>query len=550
MKFTRSMLVAAVATSTALATAPAEAASPVSSLEHRTTTALAGPAEIVRDGITLRHTRTPVPATRVTGKGPTRSDFDGDGRDDIATSGSAGVTVVYSSSPFRDQLSIGTPPGVLDCLCFGGEMVSGDFNGDGYDDLAAAASLEPDVQRLGRLAGAVWVIPGSSTGLRPTAVKHFTQSSAGVPGSSEEGDAFGAGMAAGDITGDGRADLAVSIPGKEIAGKRDAGAVVVLKGSAAGIASTGAQWLSQATKGVPGAPETGDRFGSGLAIGKIDKNRYQELVVGASQEDHNKATDEDLDESLAGSGLVTQFWGTARGVALTKVTTVSGMQVTRAVKQSGTHFWDLGDPAMAIGDTTGDGYGEIVIGSPMTRGSGMVVSLAGRRTGLSAKGAIALDQNSKGVAGANEDSDQFGRSLAVGDVTGDGRADVLTGIPSEGYGNDWEVGAVVLLRGSKKGLTGVGSQTINQATAGVPDSIGRGENFGYAVAIGNLNGSGGLDALIGAPWDMVNGNTTGYSSGSVTRLYGGAKGLGSGSMISGYTLGVGIGTNFGRALPS
>ena len=51
---------------------------------------LPGADAIVRDGITLRHLRTAVTATPVTGKGATRSDFDGDGRDDIAAFSDSG----------------------------------------------------------------------------------------------------------------------------------------------------------------------------------------------------------------------------------------------------------------------------------------------------------------------------------------------------------------------------------------------------------------------------------------------------------------------------
>jgi hypothetical protein len=46
-------------------------------------------------------------------------------------------------------------------------------------------------------------------------------------------------------------------------------------------------------------------------------------------------------------------------------------------------------------------------------------------------------------------------------VTGDGLADVLVGVPGEDIGNTRDAGSVVLLRGSKKGLTGTKSQTID-----------------------------------------------------------------------------------------
>ncbi|MGW9132751.1 FG-GAP repeat protein [Streptomyces sp. NPDC055681] len=53
----------------------------------------------------------------------------------------------------------------------------------------------------------------------------FTQDTAGVPGSSENEDYFGA--AAGDVNGDGYADLAIGAPGEDLAGKRQAGMVIM-----------------------------------------------------------------------------------------------------------------------------------------------------------------------------------------------------------------------------------------------------------------------------------------------------------------------------------
>jgi NAD(P)-dependent dehydrogenase (short-subunit alcohol dehydrogenase family) len=46
----------------------------------------------------------------------------------------------------------------------------------------------------------------------------------------------------------------------------EAGAAVVLKGSSAGITTSGSKWIDQNTSGVPGGAETGDHFGTGLAI--------------------------------------------------------------------------------------------------------------------------------------------------------------------------------------------------------------------------------------------------------------------------------------------
>lgn len=526
MSNTRAVIATAIAATTILmTTAEAAAAAPVTT-------------ETVRDGITLLSERTAVTTKPVTGKGPTRADFDGDGRDDVAVFSYAGVAVSYSSAAHRDVLR--TEVAGHASSGFGWSMTVGDFNGDRYDDLVIGDYIEPDQRGKGYEAGGVWIVPGGSGGLRISGARHFNQSSPGVPGASVASDWFGFSLAAGDITGDGRDDLAIGIPLKKIGTKKTAGAVVVLKGGAGGVTATGARWISQSTAGVPGAANTGDKFGMGLAIGRIDKNRYQDLVIGAPGESP--------DSSRLGSGTITRFWGGAGGVSLTKVTALGGGLITKTVDRKNLYLWEIGG-ALAIGDVTGDGYGEIVIGGSGAQvgnhvGAGAVITVPGRSTGLSAKGAIVITQNSTGVAGAAESGDRFGDSVAVGDVTLDGRADVLAGVPRENTG----AGAVVLLRGSAKGLTGVKSQTVSQASAGVPDGPERDDEFGQAVALLNLNGSGGLDALVGSPGEVVAGDTAGHGSGSVTRFLGGYAGLGNATVTTGRFFGADFGVHYGGQL--
>jgi hypothetical protein len=532
MRYTRSVLVAAIVGATVLASTPAaEAALPALS---STTT------HTVQHGITLLLESTPVTARPATGKGATRADFDGDSRDDMAIFSYEGLSVTYSSAAHRDVLRTEVPGGAT---AFGTSLATGNFNGDRYDDLVAGDYNEPDLRAMGYDAGAVWIIPGGPDGLRIDRAQHFNQSTAGVPGASAQSDWFGFSLAAGDITGDGRDELAIGIPLKEINGRQDAGAVVVLKGTANGVSSGGTRWLSQATTGVPGAASTNDKFGWGLAIGRIDKNRYQELVVGA--------IGERPDTNSMGSGTITQFWGGAGGVSLAKVTAIAGGRLSVTINRPNMYLWEVGAD-LAIGDTTGDGYGEIVAGvSGAQAGAngniygGAVVTIPGRATGLSATGAIAITQESTGVAGGTEDYDRFGDRIAVGDVTLDGRADVLVGVPGENA----EAGSVVLLRGSAKGLTGAGSRVISQSSPGVPGSAERGDRFGAELVLLNLNGSGGLDALVSSPGEEIPGDPKGYATGTVTRFHGGSSGLGSATVTDGRFLG-GTAISYGQALAS
>ncbi|UQU65213.1 VCBS repeat-containing protein [Couchioplanes caeruleus] len=500
---------------------------------HAMSSELPGAAEIVRDGITLLHLRTSVTRTPVSGSGATRSDFDGDGRDDIAAFSTGGVIVTYSSAPVRDRL-VTEIPGGSGCGCFGVEMVTGNFNGDKYDDLAIADSSEADLRAMGYFAGAVWVFPGGPSGLKVDAVKHFNQSTSGVPGASATSDWFADSLAAGDVTGDGRDELLVGIPGKKVGGKKEAGAAVVLKGSASGVVATGAKWIDQNSSGVPGGAETGDHFGGGVAIGKINKDKYRDVVIGAPQEDDGQA--------WMGSGSVTQFWGGSAGVSSKKVTVVSGSSTGAVAEAKDAVVWYLGG-VLAIGDTNGDGYGEVVAGDSAAQANweingGVVVTLKVGGSGITTKGMVLLSQHDRSIAGSAEDNDYFGDSIAVGDVTQDGIADVLVGVPGEDIGGTADAGEVVLLRGSRTGLTGSGSWTLTQSSGGVPDGPETGDAFGAAVSLLNLNGKNGLDAAVGAPGESVAGDAAGWASGTVTKVYGGSNGLGGGSAVSGRSLGV------------
>ena len=491
----------------------------------------AGWDQLTRDGIVLLYRRTAVTVTPSTGAGAdTRSDFDGDGSDDVAAFSDNGVIVRYSSAPYLDHLRTEMPQG--GCVCFGWPMVSGNFDGDGYDDLAIADGGEMDTSTGTLDTGAVWIFPGGPGGLQIDAVQHVNQTTAGVPGTSEEGDWFGGALAAGDITGDGRDDLAIGLPREAVGATTQAGGVIVLNGSPSGIVTTGAQWIDQSTTGVPGTPETGDSFGWGLAIGKVDKNGYAELLVGTPLEN-----DHDLND---GSGMVAQFWGSSAGVSLSNVTSVSGETVTAAAGLDGMYAWNLGF-SLGVTDTDGDGYGEVIVGDSGAEvgwdlAPGAVFSLAGRSTGLSATGVKVLSQDSSGVAGATENEDHFGASIAVGDVTWDGLGDVLVGVPNEDIGTTADAGMVVLLRGSSGGLTGTGSQSLDQSSALVPGAAEKDDTFGDAVTMLNLNGAGPLEALVGTSGEEVTGDPVGYPSGTVTSFPVGSAGLGTGTATSGRSL--------------
>jgi len=198
-------------------------------------------------------------------------DVNADGRDELALKAYCGdggdCTLFYAGSPTGlVPTAHGTFPGG------GGGVAFGDFDGDGYQDLAVGN--EPD--------SSVTVAAGSASGLAPRGSWHrYTQDTPGVPGTYEDVDIFGASLSAGDINGDGRDDLAVGVPGEEIGYDDGAGIVEILYGTETGLTGAGSQALTQNTAGVPGTAEPGDDFGSAVRLLDINGNGHADLAASA-----------------------------------------------------------------------------------------------------------------------------------------------------------------------------------------------------------------------------------------------------------------------------
>ena len=143
----------------------------------------------------------------------------------------------------------------------GEAMAVGDFNGDGFDDLAVGA---PGYDRN---SGIVIVFYGSEAGLTLTDAQVWSQDSPGIEGRSDRNDLFGSALAAGNLDrpGDRFADdLVIGVPGED----NNAGAVNVIRGRRdVGLVSSGDRIYTQNSYGIPGDKEAGDQFGTAVAMG-------------------------------------------------------------------------------------------------------------------------------------------------------------------------------------------------------------------------------------------------------------------------------------------
>jgi hypothetical protein len=222
----------------------------------------------------------------------TGCDFDNDGFDDLAVGvpgenvGSAAnagaVNVIYGSNAglaaTGDQLWHQDGPGVAGIAgtgdTFGATVVCGNFNVDVYDDLAIGVPGE-DVGALVD-AGAVNVLYGSAAGLTAAGSELWHQDVAGVEGTAEGGDRFGAALASGDFDDDVADDLAIGAPGEDVDGEPNAGSVNVLYGGGGGLAASGDQLWHQNSLHVLDTVEEDESFGYALAAGDFDHDGFDD----------------------------------------------------------------------------------------------------------------------------------------------------------------------------------------------------------------------------------------------------------------------------------
>jgi hypothetical protein len=395
-------------------------------------------------------------------------DFNNDGFADLAAGASGenigsvpdagAVSVLYGSSAgltaTGGQLftQVGSAPETFDQ--FGFALAAGDFNNDGFTDLAAGAATEA-VDSID-FAGAVSVLPGSAAGLTATGGRLFTQ----VAGAVESGDQFGSALTAGDFNNDTFADLAAGAPGETVGSSAaGAGAVSVLPGSAGGLTATGGQLFTQ----VGGAVEGGDGFGSALTSGDFNNDNFADLAAGTPSENVGSTVD---------AGAVSVLPGSAGGL------TATGGQLFTQVGGLPERF-DLFGFSLAAGDFNNDNFADLAAGAPLEDvgtldGAGAVSTLYGSAGGLTTSGGQLFTQ----VAGAVEAGDAFGAQLASGDFNDNGFADLAAAAPTEDVGTAAQAGAASILPGAGGGLTATGGQLFTQNSPGVPGTAETFDLFG------------------------------------------------------------------------
>ena len=396
---------------------------------------------------------------------------------------------------------------------FGNAIASGDFNGDGYYDLAVGVPFENLPGETS--AGAVHIIYSSGDGVLTSVGNQFiTQDTADVVGDADFGDQFGKSLAVGDFNGDDYDDLAIGVPYEDFEGTptiSNAGVVNVIYGSSNGLDPDGVvdnQMWHQDRVDIIDNVEDGDWFGYALASGDFDSDGYDDLAVGAPGESSTTKT---------GIGVVHIIYGTSLGL-----TAADNQQWEQYDWGYGTESESLDHfgASLAAGNYNGEheffDYDDLAIGVPdenlelaggTVTDAGAVNVLFGASSGLSMSDVVFLYQDGETMYDEDAESyDHFGYTLVS-------RADdhseddfLVVGCPYEdkGPGANPEVynaGAVYILS-----YTGTKFDEIHQLYQGkipqnVPDEPESGDRFGYSLAVGDFDGNGMQDLAIGIPYN-------------------------------------------------
>ncbi len=452
-------------------------------------------------------------------------DFNGDGADDLAS----GVPLDNGLAGFEQEnvgivivrygiVGSGLETGLADTLLrgmtwpeaedrFGTALTAGDFNGDGYDDLAVG---EPGAGSDNH--GEVHIFYGAAGGIQVQAGHSFVQHPFLFSGSG-----FGSVLAAGNFNGDPFCDLAIAMPHGTVWDATvqgmlvDVGAVMIIEGANEGLRPTETPAinyfsLNQYESEIPDFPEAGDLFGFALAAGNFngdtqsignDVYDFDDLAIGIPGED--------------GVGAVLILYGSQWDLLF-------GSSVFLGE-------WDLGgDPelgdsfgySLAAADFDGNNADDLAIGAPYedlgTRtDTGQVAVLYSQWLGPFDLGQTEWSsQSSIYGSGFARDNDHFGSALAGlrfdphWDAVGEpfGIASLVIGTP--GMSNFQ--GGVTVMRGTTAGLwPAFRTRLIASDFGAAPDDAQQNQSFGYVLATGDFDGNGYDDLALGHPQHSVNG---------------------------------------------
>jgi hypothetical protein len=304
---------------------------------------------------------------------------------------------------------------------FGHALAAGDFDDDGFDDLAIGAPGED------ASAGQVCIVRGGASGIDDGNGASYPQSANGyLDAASEAGDRFGSALAVGHFSDDPHDDLAIGSPGEAPSAEPAGGMVSVLFGKSGGT--------------------VGDLFSGGVNRSEDDVFGSNGIAAATTSVGNCRRRRRIRRPRRTRGGPVRRAWRRRRGSVFVSTARrrfaygerrdqTSLGSPTPETPESYDHF----GIAVAIADLDENGLGDLLVGAS---GEGDATEIPPDQFGLFAVFPSAQDsgaglwwmQEDIGSGATSAIADRFGAAIATGDFDGDGRLEVAIGAPGDEAG--------------------------------------------------------------------------------------------------------------------
>ena len=323
--------------------------------------------------------------------------------------------------------------------------MTGDFDDDGYADLVVGVPHE----KVGTLSQAGWVLVlrGSPGGLTSAGAQSWRQGKGGLPSQPSAGELFGNALAAGDVNGDGNADLAIGADRESDTPPEaddDGSGVHLLLGGSAGLTSVGAQYFLATDLGM--WPSSVFK----LTFGDFNRDGRDDLALG----------------SVSATAVLHGHTDGLHPAPLPQ----AGTPGVDAVWPVGGADEDYGE-VVAAGDLTGDGNPDLAVGARVVLGTD-----AGLGTTIT-DWAVRTTSDQRSPV----DREPYG-DIAVLPFSGGSHAwlaaTTVTRPPEQAPG-----GSVTVLRGTATGDPGPAT-VWTQDSPGIKGAAEYGDSFGWSIGGG------------------------------------------------------------------
>jgi PKD repeat protein len=456
-------------------------------------------------------------------------DVNGDGYEDLIVGASTAdfdgldddrgaVYVILGRSNLSPTWQVGAAPinlafygaGSDDWL--GHSVSSGDVNGDGLSDIIMAADGYGSSSTAGN--GAVYVFLGR-TGLTTATqqIIHLETPGATPPSLIVYGygdQRLGRSVSAGDVNSDGYDDLIVGAYQSSPAGRTSAGAAYIIVGGSH-LTTTGTITVDLATEGAAVTilgSESGDYLGRSVSSGDVNGDGYADLILGTQYAD--SPTTNNVGAAYVITGLAS--------IASTNPITYDLSTITDTARVAAYYGVAVNDETgfyVASGNVNGDAYDDVIIAAyradaywPNSE-TGKVYVVYGQAT-LSTTVYLSTEADIT-IYGA-EDDERLGRSIASGDINNDATYDeIIIGASWADRNGVQDTGRVYVIDGGPSLSATINLSETTAADVRIQGDDGNppgylyndrlyGDEAGRSVSVGDVNGDGAHDVIIGAVW--------------------------------------------------